>query len=494
MNVQSLPRFDELAWLTLQALKDLGGSGTIREIDDKVSEKAQLTPEQLAISHGAGPQTELSYRAAWARTHLKHLGAIENISRGTWALTERGELIDEADVRGAPAESALPAETETFDAALPRVLIRRVGETRFATPRISSYGNEAQLQELIAQTPDLLPGIGGGPPFVVIREFPLPVGRADIVLVDVEGAISVCECKLQTNPQARREVIGQLVSYAGSLSRMSYDDFAARAATRLGVPLLEALVAATDDEIDPEAFRLAVGANLDAGRFRLAIVVDSILDELRDAVLYLNEQTETAVFAIELGYLADGDLEILVPTIYGQEAVERKAVLRRPSVRNADTVIVAARDAYDEYVERSAYICQSAATRTFRPNLLRLGFYRNKRIEPEIPQILEHDPAVRWTEDEARARAATGDPRDNRISALIREDLASGLRGIGTDYQVFLLSDPKAPETLHLPRAIAHEAGFAWTQHQRYTLTAALETNPATTDELAAAEARLTAE
>jgi hypothetical protein len=179
----------------------------------------------------------------------------------------------------------MPPARATFDADLPRVLIRRVGEARFAAPRISSYGNEAQLQDLIAGTPDLLPGIGGGPTFVVIRAFPLPVGRADIVVIDVEGTISVCECKLQANPQARREVIGQLVSYAGSLSRMSYEEFSARAATRLGTPLLEGLAHAADDEFEPDAFRLALGANLTAGRFRLAIVVDSILDELRDAVL-----------------------------------------------------------------------------------------------------------------------------------------------------------------------------------------------------------------
>jgi hypothetical protein len=389
---------------------------------------------------------------------------------------------------------AMPPARATFDADLPRVLIRRVGEARFAAPRISSYGNEAQLQDLIAGTPDLLPGIGGGPPFVVIRAFPLPVGRADIVVIDVEGTISVCECKLQANPQARREVIGQLVSYAGSLSRMSYEEFSARAATRLGTPLLEGLAHAADDEFEPDAFRLALGANLTAGRFRLAIVVDSILDELRDAVLYLNEQTETAVFAVELGYLADGDLEILVPSVYGQEAVERKSALRRPSVRNADTVIVAARDAYAEYRERRAYICQPASRRTFRPNLLRLGFYRNKRIEPEVPQIIKHEPALLWTEDEAAKRLASGDPDDERLAALMRDDLGRGHRNAGAEYQVFLLSDPEAMETLRLRQPIVHEAGVAWTQHQRYTLGAALETNPTTTEELAAAEARLTAE
>lgn len=53
----------------------------------------------------------------------------------------------------------------------------------------------------------------------------------------------------------RREVIGQLVSHAGALSKMSYDDFAQRASAKLGQPLTEALAAAAEDEFDADAFR-----------------------------------------------------------------------------------------------------------------------------------------------------------------------------------------------------------------------------------------------
>ena len=37
-----------------------------------------------------GPQTEVDYRAGWARTHLKRIGAIDNTARGVWTITDRG--------------------------------------------------------------------------------------------------------------------------------------------------------------------------------------------------------------------------------------------------------------------------------------------------------------------------------------------------------------------------------------------------------------------
>jgi hypothetical protein len=376
-----------------------------------------------------------------------------------------------------------------------RVLLRRSPETRFAAPEIASYGNESQLQKLIEETPDLLPGVDGGPPVVVMREFPLAVGRVDLVVVDLEGGISLCECKLRANPQARREVVGQIVSYAGALSRMSHHDFAQRSSVILGRALPDALATLAEGDFDPDAFHLALSSNLDAGRFRLVIVVDELSDELRDAVLYLNEQTETELFALELGYLSDSGLEILIPHVYGEEAVERKVKQRRPSLGNVDTVIVAARDAYDEYKRLAAYVCQPVSsprpqkTRTFRPDLSRLGFYRNKQIEPEIPRIVKHYASVAFTQDEVEKRKVAGDGNEQRLAEIITDTLAGRTpRTAGDYYQAFLLTAPDDPATLRLTRPILHQAPSAWTQHQRYTIEKALATNPKTTEELAAAE------
>ena len=50
--------------------------------------------------HGDGPQSELDYRAAWARTWLKNIGALENSSRGVWTVTKVGtEISSDEEVR-----------------------------------------------------------------------------------------------------------------------------------------------------------------------------------------------------------------------------------------------------------------------------------------------------------------------------------------------------------------------------------------------------------
>jgi restriction system protein len=75
-SVSSIPAHVEMYWPTLQALKDMGGSGTIQEIDERVTRIAGFTEAQQSILHQGGPQTEIAYRLAWVRTHLKLLGAI----------------------------------------------------------------------------------------------------------------------------------------------------------------------------------------------------------------------------------------------------------------------------------------------------------------------------------------------------------------------------------------------------------------------------------
>jgi hypothetical protein len=66
--------------------------------------------------------------------------------------------------------------------------------------------------------------------------------------------------------------------------------------------------------------------NLAQGRFRLVIVVDGLTDELKRIVLYLNQHTSDAmqVLALELGYIADNNIEILVPKTYGEESAQPK--------------------------------------------------------------------------------------------------------------------------------------------------------------------------
>jgi len=98
-----MPTFDALMNPLLQALRDLGGSGSIDEIYDKVVELENLPELVVAKLHNAekSNQTEVAYRLAWARTYLKKFGLLENSSRGVWATTSKAKqlmAIDPAEV------------------------------------------------------------------------------------------------------------------------------------------------------------------------------------------------------------------------------------------------------------------------------------------------------------------------------------------------------------------------------------------------------------
>lgn len=70
------------------------------EIVEKVVEQERFTEEQQQVLHGDGPQTEIEYRLAWARTYLKGMGLLINSSRGVWSLTEDGKTVVRPDLPG----------------------------------------------------------------------------------------------------------------------------------------------------------------------------------------------------------------------------------------------------------------------------------------------------------------------------------------------------------------------------------------------------------
>ena len=96
MTKTDIPTFDALMNPVIKALKELGGSGTIEEINTKTTGIAGLSDGQLEVLHAPekGGQTEVEYRLGWTRTYLKNYGVLENSSRGVWALTPKGRQLD----------------------------------------------------------------------------------------------------------------------------------------------------------------------------------------------------------------------------------------------------------------------------------------------------------------------------------------------------------------------------------------------------------------
>lgn len=77
-------------WPTILALRDLGGSGNIAEIETKVLKRNEFTEAQQAELMPSGKSTRIAYYLAWARTNLKRIAAVENPAPAVWALTELG--------------------------------------------------------------------------------------------------------------------------------------------------------------------------------------------------------------------------------------------------------------------------------------------------------------------------------------------------------------------------------------------------------------------
>ena len=81
-------------WPVLCAVRDLGGSGRIREIVERVVESEDCTEEQQAKRHQSSGGLILEGRLGFARSALKTIGALDNSERGVWALTAAGRELE----------------------------------------------------------------------------------------------------------------------------------------------------------------------------------------------------------------------------------------------------------------------------------------------------------------------------------------------------------------------------------------------------------------
>lgn len=85
-----IPKNPELEEVTYQALVELGGTGTVKEIDHKVLEILDLDPEVASeLQKGYTEKTKLEYKVAWCRTRLKQAGRINNIRNGVWSIIDQ---------------------------------------------------------------------------------------------------------------------------------------------------------------------------------------------------------------------------------------------------------------------------------------------------------------------------------------------------------------------------------------------------------------------
>ena len=164
----------------------------------------------------------------------------------------------------------------------------------------NSKFDENWLQEKIYSDPSLLEVIDPNYEKIKIiplcREFSLHNGVSnvflDILAITETGKLILVECKLWKNPQARREVIAQIVEYATLLKSLSYSDFSTR---------LKKFINSEDEDPITHIFKRfninfdeaqiidRISESLKSGRFHLVIAGDGIRSDLINITNTINQ-------------------------------------------------------------------------------------------------------------------------------------------------------------------------------------------------------------
>jgi restriction system protein len=137
---------------TVEAIKALGGSGSVEEIVEKVISLLEIPDELVTQPYiskrgNEDSRTQLEYDLAWVRTYLKQLGILENSARGVWAITGK-ELNADPTVTPIAVETPVPSVdwrerlnsylVETLSpAAFERLIQRMLRETGFTQVEVT---------------------------------------------------------------------------------------------------------------------------------------------------------------------------------------------------------------------------------------------------------------------------------------------------------------------------------------------------------------------
>ena len=187
-------------------------------------------------------------------------------------------------------------QIDDFSSASSAIRLERIS---LSVGRAGGGYDERWLQRLVSSHPQALPiaeiesFLGGAVP--ICLELGTKAGPIDVLLVTPHGDIVLVECKLWRNPQARREVVGQIMDYAKELPRLSYEAFEAaiqKAEPASGAERTVPLHARTGAEaagVDEAAFINAVTRNLKRGRFLLLIVGDGIQEGVEVIAEFLQQ-------------------------------------------------------------------------------------------------------------------------------------------------------------------------------------------------------------
>jgi hypothetical protein len=229
----------------------------------------------------------------------------------------------------------------------------------------SSIDKEDYLQKYIYENPESIPLYDIKEDIrllILAREFPTNSGPIDAIGIDQEGTIYIIETKLFKNPD-KRTVVAQALDYGAALWKHSNDfnEFVSilnnhtQKNFKLNVnDKLKEFFEMSDEEL--ESLLDKVKNNLSDGILKFVVLMDSLDDRLKDLILYVNQNSQFDIYAVELEYYKHDTYEIIIPKLYGAE-VKKDIGVSSSSSRRKWTEESLLKEAKDKLsvVEFSAY-------------------------------------------------------------------------------------------------------------------------------------------
>ena len=209
------------------------------------------------------------------------------------------------------------------------IIISKGGENARRLER-TVIDQEEYLQQYIHRNPDTLPFDELKDDLrllILAREFDTASGPIDALGVDADGEIYIIEAKLDKNAD-RRRIIAQALDYGAALWAHSEQLIAAMQRSDWRVRLTEFL---GGDEETVAAHLARIQENAKNGRFWFVVLMDRLDDRLRELISFINANSRFKVLGVELNFYRDGDLEIVIPNLYGADRAAEVVASAAPS-------------------------------------------------------------------------------------------------------------------------------------------------------------------
>lgn len=176
---------------------------------------------------------------------------------------------------------------------------RILAPVSFSASKKADGYDEAWLRDLIFAHPQAMPvnelDPAYGPLISICKELYTKAGYIDALFMNPLGMPTLVECKLWRSPEARREVVGQILDYARTLKKWTFSDLQREAARARREQSFELAAHVSNHSagvnFDEAMFADNVARNLQKGRLLLLVVGDGIREGVEAIAEYLQGAT-----------------------------------------------------------------------------------------------------------------------------------------------------------------------------------------------------------